>query len=78
MYSSPGYFPESYRKTKKWTVSNLSKPYLLRISTRCKTCTGKKQLDAVKAFPRKQEFCAFPPSFFLLQNVWAPTFYSKC
>lgn len=77
MYLSPGYFPESYHKRKKLTVSNLSKLYFLGISTHWKICTDKKQLDAVMPFPGKQEFCAFPLSFFLLQSVCTPTFYSK-
>lgn len=36
MYLLPDFSPELYSKTKKkWAASNLSQPYLLKISTHC-------------------------------------------
>lgn len=62
MYLLPDFCPELYSKTKKkWTASNLSKPYLLRISTHCKPQLRKRQVDTVTAFPRKQKICIISP-----------------
>lgn len=62
MYLLPRFFPELYSKTKKkWTASNLSKPYLLKISTHCKPRLRKRGVDTVTAFPRKQKIYTIPP-----------------
>lgn len=54
MYLLPDFSPELYSKTKKkWAASNLSQPYLLKISTHCTPQLRNRQVDTLNSFSQK-------------------------
>lgn len=57
------------RNEQHLTCPNLILPFIAQNSTCCKVCTRKRQLDAVMAFPRKQEFCVIPLNLCVCPNI---------